>query len=123
MFFLFRPATQPQFEVGDASATAPRSPVQAITGLLPAFIYLQILDLLTTLTGFRVGAAEASPFIRILMHAGPAIGVVASKIIALAIGGFCLYTNRTRAFRWITYFSAVLVAWNLLVILSATNAR
>ena len=31
------------------------------------FIYLQLLDLLTTLAGFRMGAAEASPFLRMLM--------------------------------------------------------
>ena len=41
------------------------------------FIYLQLLDLLTTLVGFKMGAAEASPFIRMLMPAGPAAGVAA----------------------------------------------
>ena len=44
------------------------------------FIYLQLLDLLTTLVGFKLGAGEASPFIRVLMHVGPAFGVVASKV-------------------------------------------
>ena len=39
------------------------------------FIYLQLLDLLTTLIGLRLGAAEASPFIRVLMHVGPVAGV------------------------------------------------
>ena len=41
-------------------------------GIYQVFIYLQLLDLLTTLLGFRLGAAEASPFIRLMMHAGPA---------------------------------------------------
>ena len=40
--------------------------------LVQVFIYLQLLDVLTTLVGFKLGAAEASPFIQVLMHAGPA---------------------------------------------------
>ena len=58
------------------------------------FIYLQLLDLLTTLLGFRLGAAEASPFIRLMMHAGPAAGVIASKVLALGIGALCVYLNK-----------------------------
>jgi len=40
-------------------------------GIYQIFVYLQLLDLLTTLLGFRVGAAEASPFVRLLMHVAP----------------------------------------------------
>jgi hypothetical protein len=47
--------------------------------------YPQLPDLLTTLVGFRPGAAEASPSIRVLMHAGPAAGAVASEILAWAL--------------------------------------
>jgi hypothetical protein len=43
-------------------------------GAYQIFVYLQLLDLLTTLLGFRLGAAEASPFIRLMMHVGPATG-------------------------------------------------
>ena len=40
------------------------------------FAYLQVLDLLTTLIGLHLGAEEASPFIRVMMHFGrPAAGV------------------------------------------------
>ena len=49
------------------------------------FIYLQLLDLLTTLVGFKLGAGEASPFIRVLMHAGPATGVIVSKVLVLKV--------------------------------------
>ena len=45
-------------------------------GIYQVFIYLQLLDLLTSLLGFRMGAVEASPFIRLLMHAGPTAGVM-----------------------------------------------
>jgi hypothetical protein len=82
------------------------------------FIYLQLLDLLTTLVGFKLGAAEASPFIRMLMHAGPAVGVIASKILALGLGAFCVYTHKQHLIRWATYWYGGLVVWNLIVMLT-----
>ncbi len=91
--------------------------MRAITGELLLFLYLQALDLLTTLVGLRAGAAEASPFIRTLMHVGPTFGVFASKLISLALGGICLCTKRRHLIRWINYWFAALILWNLLVIL------
>ncbi len=81
------------------------------------FIYLQLLDLLTTLVGFKLGAVEASPFIRVLMHTGPAVGVGLSKVLALGIGGVCVYSNRPHLIKWITYWYGGLVVWNLMVLL------
>lgn len=83
------------------------------------FIYLQLLDLLTTLVGFRLGAEEASPFIRILMHAGPAVGVIGSKLVALVLGGVCVYAKKHNLIRWISYWYAGLVVWNLMVMLAS----
>jgi hypothetical protein len=82
------------------------------------FVYLQLLDLLTTLVGFRVGAVEASPFIRGLMHIGPATGVLLSKGFALALGGYCIYAKRIGLIRLVTYWYGFLVVWNLLVMLA-----
>ena len=81
------------------------------------FIYLQLLDLLTTLIGFKLGAQEASPFIRTLMHTGPAMGVALSKGLALGIGGFCVYTNMFHIIKCDTYWYGVLAIWNLMVML------
>jgi hypothetical protein len=88
-------------------------------GLYQVFIYLQLLDLLTTLLGFRLGAAEASPFIRMMMHAGPAAGLIASKVLALGIGAFCIYANKAQVIRWASYWYGLLVVWNLMVMLAA----
>jgi hypothetical protein len=88
-------------------------------GTYQIFIYLQLLDLLTTLLGFRLGAAEASPFIRLMMHVGPATGVIASKLLALGIAGFCFYMNKSHVIRWISYWFGALVIWNLIVMLAA----
>lgn len=84
------------------------------------FVYLQLLDFLTTLVGFKLGASEASPFIAKLIHAtSPAMGVAASKVLGLAIGGICVATGRARLVTWINYWYAGLVVWNLMIILIA----
>ncbi len=95
----------------------------ATTGMFQIFVYLQLLDLLTTLVGFKVGAAEASPFIRVLMHVGPAAGVVLSKLISLGLGLICLYTKRLRLIRWMNLWFGALVVWNLFIILSSAGMR
>lgn len=91
--------------------------------VISIFVYLQLLDLLTTLVGFRLGASEASPFIRALMHFGPAAGVVLSKLFALGLAGLCLYLKKDRLVRWITYWYGALVVWNLTVMLGMPWTR
>ena len=84
------------------------------------FLYLQLLDFLTTLVGFRVGASEASPLIAKMIHvSSPAMGVAASKLVGIALGAVCLATHRARLVKWINYWYAALVVWNLGVILTA----
>jgi hypothetical protein len=84
------------------------------------FVYLQLLDFLTTVAGFRLGATEISPFIAKLIHASsPVTGVAISKVIGLAMGGLCVATNRMRLVGWINYWYAALVVWNLCMIVVA----
>jgi hypothetical protein len=80
------------------------------------FVYLQVLDFITTVLGFRLGGSEASPFVCLLMHAGPVTGVLISKILALALGGACLYLKKTHLLRFANYWYAGLILWNLFVI-------
>ena len=82
------------------------------------FVYLQFLDLLTTLLGVRLGLQELSPFVRRLMRVDPTIGLVASKLLAILLGGYCLWAHRDRIIHWINYWYAALVAWNLTIILA-----
>jgi hypothetical protein len=83
------------------------------------FLYLQVLDLLTTLVGFKLGISEASPFIRSLLHFGPSFAVAASKILAVCLAGICVGLHRSYLVRWINYWYAGLVIWNLFNILLA----
>jgi len=82
------------------------------------FLYLQVLDFLTTLVGFKLGISEASPFVRSLMHLGPSVAVAASKVVAIALAGLCVALNRPYLVRWINYWYALLVIWNLCNILA-----
>ena len=85
------------------------------------FVYLQILDILTTLLGFRMGASEASPFVRLLMFVGPAWGVILSKLVALGLGALCVYWKRFHVLRWANYWYGGLIVWNLMIALAGQH--
>ena len=82
------------------------------------FLGLQVLDVATTMLGLRMGLSEGSPFIRMLMEMGPLAGLVASKAVAALLGGICVGTGRFHVIRWINYWYAALVLWNLALIVS-----
>jgi len=44
--------------------------------LIEVFLYLQVLDILTTLIGFSLGNGEASPMVRLLIRWGPLNGLL-----------------------------------------------
>jgi hypothetical protein len=85
---------------------------------LTAFLYLQLLDFLTTMVGIQVGLAESSPFIRWMMTSNPAVGLAASKIVAVLIAGICIATNRPNLIKWVNGWYAALAVWNLCLILT-----
>ncbi len=82
------------------------------------FLYLQVLDFFTTLIGFRLGLAEASPLIRMLLQFGSVFALAMSKLVALALAGLCIAMRRHHLIRWISYWYAALIAWNLCMILA-----
>jgi hypothetical protein len=87
---------------------------------IQVFIYLQVLDFITTMIGFKLGASEASPFIVKLIHmTSPAIGVAASKLVGFGIGALCVATHRSRLIGWANYWYAGLIVWNLSTICAA----
>ena len=90
---------------------------------LQVFIYLQVLDLLTTIIGLRLGLGEASPFIRGLISLGPAISVVLSKVVAFLLAGICVALKRRPLIKRINYGCAALAVWNLGLILIALGNR
>jgi len=90
--------------------------------LLEVFIYLQILDVMSTLIGFSLGNTEASPFIRLLIRWGPVTGLICSKLFAVGCLLVCILLHRWSFVRWINYWYAALVIWNLYIILRVLNS-
>ena len=88
---------------------------------LQAFVYLQVLDFLTTWAGLRMGASELSPFISWLMGlSDPLIGLFVAKVIGFLLCGLCLWMRRPRVIWMANYIFALLVAWNMYHILLLT---
>ncbi len=81
--------------------------------LIEVFLYLQVLDILTTLIGFNLGNREASPFVRLMVHWGPFTGLVLSKILAAGLAFTCLLLRRRKLILWINYWYAAVIVWNL----------
>jgi hypothetical protein len=84
---------------------------------LEVFVYLQLLDFITTMMGFRLGGHELSPFIRWLTELGPAAGVALAKVGAFLLAGVCVWLRKERVVCWANYFFAGLVLWNLMQIM------
>jgi len=83
------------------------------------FVVLQVLDLLTTLAAFRVGAFEVNPLVAHLTTLfGPGGGVVCSKLIALLLAWW------VRKRLWVVnLFYAGIICWNVYVLVVLTAAR
>jgi hypothetical protein len=83
---------------------------------LAVFILLQLLDILTTLLGLRVGAHEGSLFIGRLMKVNPVVALWISKLIAVILVAAALRWRRPRVVVLVNYWVALVVAWNLAAI-------
>lgn len=86
------------------------------TPSLAVFVFLQALDVLTTLMGLRAGAQEASLFIGRLMNVGPVAGLLISKIFAVLLVAAALKFHRGRLIVFLNYWFALVVTWNLILI-------
>jgi len=94
-------------------------------GLMPyleVFVYLQLLDLMTTVLAFQLGGQELNPMLRWLMQVGPVTGVTLGKVGACALAGFCVWLKKGHVVRWTNYWFAALVVWNLTMLLRAATA-
>lgn len=96
------------------------TPVPKLNPLSPTFVFLQFLylqglDLLTTVAFLMSGVAEANPFVRFaIQRAGdPLVGLVFIKAIALGLGMICIGRGGIKLLQRANIFYALLVIWNL----------
>jgi len=85
---------------------------------ISVFVFLQVLDVLTTILGLRLGAGEASAFIGSLMHLGVVPALMISKIIAVILVLVALKRGRPRIVVLANLWFAGIVTWNLALIFS-----
>jgi len=65
------------------------------TGTFVNFLYLQLLDLLTTIAGLTYGMHEINPVVRYAMGFGnPLVALSLFKLVAIPVGLICVYRNR-----------------------------
>ena len=88
--------------------------------LLLQYSYLQMLDFMTTLAFLLNGVGEANPVVRFALQysPNPVGGLLAVKLVALALGVYCWRAGRQRLLGRINILFAVLVAWNLAALIS-----
>ncbi len=84
---------------------------------LTVFVFLQVLDILTTLLGLEMGATESSMFLGRLMKAGPVAALLIAKILAVALVAVALKFKRPRVVVFLNYWLALVVTWNLTIAL------
>ncbi len=85
---------------------------------LAVFVLLQLLDIVTTLLGLRVGAHEGSLFIARLMKMNPMAALLISKLLAVILVGVALRWHRPRVVVLVNYWVGLVVIWNLIAIYS-----
>lgn len=85
--------------------------------ILVQFLYLQMLDILTTLAFLMNGVKEANPLVRLALEVGPSplIGLLVVKVVAAALAIYCVRRSRLRLLSRVNLFFAALIAWNLLM--------
>lgn len=94
------------------SLPAPYFPAPSVA----LFLGLQVLDVISTLIGLRLGAQEGSTFIGRLLAAGPLSGLIISKILAAGLAAFAVFLNRKRILVFLNIWFAGVVIWNLIAI-------
>ena len=84
------------------------------------YSYLQMLDFMTTLAFLLNGVGEANPVVRFALQysPNPVGGLLAVKLVALALGVYCWRAGRQRLLGRINILFALLVAWNLFALIA-----
>lgn len=93
--------------------------------LLIQFSYLQLLDVLTTLAFLTHGAKEANPVVRFMLSVAPTplMALIAVKAFAFLLAFYCIRHARLRLLARVNVLFAVLVAWNLCVLIVSAVAQ
>jgi Domain of unknown function (DUF5658) len=82
--------------------------------IVDTFVFLQLLDLLTTIIGLKWGAQELNPVILHVMKTGALEGLLASKVAILVMAGAMIWYRRVGVLFIVNYIFGGLIIWNVL---------
>jgi len=93
-----------------------------MTQLLIQFSYLQVLDFLTTIAFMMNGVREGNPLVKMAIKYSPSPigGLLAVKIAAVMLGLYCWKQGRERLLKRMNGMFAIVVAWNVAVMIIAS---
>ena len=99
--------------------------VQTRSKVLPFFILLQCLDLLTTLVFISKGMTEGNPIVHwaLSLTGVPWVGLVVTKLLAALVGQYCYTSGRMNILRRANVGYSLVVGWNLIGIAAAIIAQ
>ena len=76
------------------------------------------LDVCTTIFGLSTGLHEMNPVVWSMMRFAGLHGLLISKVLALALAAYFLYSGRLVLLQRVTVLMGLVVAWNLVWILA-----
>jgi hypothetical protein len=87
--------------------------------LLIQYSYLQVLDFMTTVAFLLHGVHEGNPLVRAALQyaPNPLGGLLAVKILAVALGIYCWKGGREKLLTRINLLFAFIVAWNMVALI------
>jgi hypothetical protein len=89
---------------------------------LSLFIYLQLLDFLTTVLFLKLGVLEGNWMVRVLMRWSPILGVLAAKVATIVLASLAVRFRKDRLMRLANLGYSGVVAWNMIVMILARPA-
>jgi len=86
--------------------------------LFLGFVFLQVMDAITTLLFLHLGVGEANPLIRaaLAVSGNPTLALSALKACVIALAFYAWRSGRRRLLRRMNFLFALVVGWNLLAV-------
>jgi hypothetical protein len=76
-------------------------------------LFFFFLDVCTTIVGLSEGFRELNPVVSSALHLTGLQGLVLTKLMALSLAGYFLYSGRLLLLRKVTVVMGLVVGWNL----------
>ena len=91
-------------------------------GALSLFIYLQLLDFLTTILFLKLGLFESSWVVAALIRWSPMLGLAAAKMTTVVLGWLAVRYHKDRVMRVANLAYSGVIAWNLVCMILSRPA-